>query len=434
MPRLTMRELLASPGGFLDTRLVGHRSPPHRNVRAALEAAALLFFFCSSIGTALGADGDLLTPSVFANLHYDSNYFRLSDDPVSTRIDGSSVGNQGSATTRTYGAGLRIAKTYSLQDFFIDATVTRYSYSNFSSLDSTGHEIDGTYNFKITPSIGGALIYKNTAVPTDQADIGFQTVSNIRTTTLKRLDTDWLSGAALHPRISFFEETANSDLPLFQLENSRTRSLSGSLIYLFPSNNTLEAYYRRANGNYQDLLPDPTLLLASSFHERQTGARVLWVFNGLSTLSADAGYLDRTHEGLAARNFSGFVGNLSLNYQLTGKTRLALFAARQLYSSQSDISSYAVEDRATLTGTWLATNTISIIPSVQYGRRNFVGALVDVPVQLRQITRSATLELRWAPIRELDLSAIVGHENRNATLSGYQYTNRSGEISARVHF
>ena len=417
-------------------RIDRSRTDPAKHLRRAAFGALVPMFCMLPLEATRCDEGDLLTPRVFSTLHYDSNYFRLPDEPSSTRIDASttSVTNQGSALTRTAGAGLRIEKAYGLQDVSIDATVTRYSYSNFSSLDSTGHDINARYDFKITPAIGGALVYKSTAIPTDQADTGFETVSNIRTTTLKRLDTDWLAGAALHPRISIFEERANSDLPLFQLENSTTRTASASLIYLFPSNNTVEAYYQKTNGNYEDLLPDPTLLLASSFRERKTGVRVLWVFNGLSTLSADVGYLNRTHEGLSERNFAGFAGNLSLAYQLTGKTRLQLFVARQLYSSQSDISSFAVEESATLSANWAATNVITVIPSVQYSHRSFEGALASIPLELRQVTRSGTFEVRWNPIRQLDLSAIVGHESRAATLSGYQYTNRSGEVVARLHF
>lgn len=421
----------ATRGGILNIRTDRHRAPTHRR------AAAIFFGLCALwTDFAFGDEGDLLTPSVFGSIRYDSNYFRLSDDPTSVRLDGSrtTATNQGSALTRTAGAGLRIEKSYGLQNLFLDSTITRYSYSNFKSLDSTGHDINGRYDFKVTPAFGGALIYRNTAVPADQADTGFQTVSNIRTTTLKRLDTDWLAGAALHPRISVDEQSNNSDLPLFQLENSTIRSVSGSLIYLFPSNNTVEAYYRKARGSYQDLLPDPTLQLASSFSERQAGTRLLWVFNALSTLSADGGYLARTHEGLSQRNFSGFVGNLSLGYQATGKTRFQLYISRQLYSSQSDISSYALEKTATLSANWAATNVIKVIPSVQYSHRSFQGASNFVPVELRQVTRAGTLEVRWNPIRQLDLSAIVGHESRAATLTGYQFTNRSGEVVAKLHF
>lgn len=423
------------PEDLLNTR-PDHQQPfGRRRLLFATTTAAVLGLLMASVQEAAGAEGDLFTPNIFSSIRYDSNYFRLSDEPTNNRIDGAfSPANQGSALTRLAGAGLRIQKAYSLQDVLIDATVTRYTYSNFSSLDATGHDVNARYNFKITPEIGGAVIYKSTAVPTDQADTGFQTVSNIRTTTLKRLDTDWLSGAALHPRISVFEETNNSDLPIFQLENSKTRSVAASLIYLFPSNNTVEAYYRKANGSYQDLLPDATSQLATTFREYQTGARVLWLFNGLSTLSADAGYLNREHAGLAARNFSGFVANVALAYQITGRTRIQLYAARQLYSSQSDISSFAIEESATLSANYAATNTITMIPSVQYVRRNFEDPVTTIPVQLRQISRQGNVEVRWAPLRQLDLSVIVGHESRAATLSGYQYTNRSGQIVAKLHF
>lgn len=375
----------------------------------------------------------MINPWVYGSLHYDSNYFRLPDVP-SQRIDGPTPANQGSAVTRIAGAGLRIDKQYGLQEVIVEASATRYTYSNFSSLDSTGHDVYASYAFKVTPSIGGDVIYKSTAVPTDQADTGFTTVSNIRTTTTKRLDTDWFSGASLHPRLSVFEESARSSLPDFQEENSRTRSVSGGLIYLFPSNNSLEAYYRKANGEYTDLVFDPTVAFASSFRESQSGMRLHWLFNGLSSLDADAGYFDRTHRDVPARNFSGFVGNLSLTYLVTGKTRLNLYVSRGLYSSQSDISSYGKEDRVNLTMTWAATNKISFVPALLYVRQAFEGALTPIPVQLREITRSQSLELRYAVLRELDLAAILGHESRAATLSAYQYTNRSAEISARFHF
>ncbi len=408
------------------------RGTRRASVRRAAHGLALLTVLCSQRSPA--ADDDVVTPSVFGSIHYDSNYFRLPDVPVAERVEGPTVGNQGSAVTRAAGVGLRIDKHYALQEVVVDATVTRYTYSNLSSLDSTAHDVFASYAFKVTPSIGGDVIYRSTAVPADQADTGFTTITNIRTTTLKRLDTDWLAGAALHPRLSVFEESAKSSLPDFQQENSRTRSVSGAMVYTFPSQNTVEAYYRKATGRYEDLLPDPTLLLASSFHEQQSGARLHWVFNGLSTLDADAGYLDRTHPELPARNFSGFVGNLSASYALTGKTRLNLFLSRGLYSSQSDISSFGTDERVNLSAIWSATNKITVVPTLMYVRQSFEGALNPVPIPLREITRSASLEVRWAALRELDVAAIIGHDARAATLSAYQYTNRSAELNARLHF
>ena len=393
-------------------------------ILACSVAAFLLPLWCS----ANAAEGEIFTPSAYTTTRYDSNSFRLSED---TSLN---VSNQGSLVTRTFGVGLRVVKSYGLQNVVLEGNVTRYMYSTFSSLDATGHDVSGVYNWKLTPSIAGAVVYKSSAVPSDFADTGFRTTSNIRTTTEKRLDTDWLAGAALHPRISLFEVTSDSDQPVFQLENSRTRYASASLIYLFPSNNSVEAYAQRGNGSYQNLLPDPVTQLATQFREQQAGTRVHWVFNGLSRMDADLGYLDRTHEDLPTRDFAGFVGNLTLSYLLTGKTKFDIYLARQLYSSQSTLSSYAQEERATVFATYAATSNISVVPSFLFLKRVFKAPPIPIPIELRELTRVYSLELRWTPLRQLDLSASVGHETRGATLTSLQYSNRTGQVNARLHF
>ncbi len=407
-----------------------------RRVTSAIERAALVAVFALIVHPAVSkaADDGVVTPSISGGLRYDSNSFRLPSDA-------NSQGQAGSAVTRTLTVGLSVDKTYGLQTFHFDGDVTRYKYSNYSSLDLTGHNVNASYAWKLTPSVGGDVIYRSTEAPSDFANVGFETVANAYKTVLTQLDANWQPGAAVHPQIAFTEVVGKSQRASFQQENSTTRSVTGSLIYTFPSQNTVELFVRGAHGEY-DNLNDATLQtdaiitqpFATNFHEFEPGLRTSWRVTGLWSANAEVGYLDRTHPGFQFRNFAGYVASANLTFQATGKTSFVGTVSRQLYSSQSDLSSYVVQNFASITGNWAVTQKVTVRPSYTVNFQTFRKPPIPVDGQFREQTRAASLDLVWSPIRALTLTGSISHERRDATEDGFKYSNTGAQVAGRFQF
>ena len=370
-------------------------------------------------------DDGVVNPSVFAALQYNSNTFKLAD--------GATNGNANSIT-RTVGVGLNVDKSYGLQRIVIDGNVTRYLYDQYGSLDATSHQLSAAYGWRLTPSLGGNLIYRHNDVPNDFADVGFQTTSNLRTTSEKRADVDLRPDALIRPTLAVYEVVEKSERPTFQQENSTTRSIDASIVYGYAASSSIAPYVRTARGNYQDTVFDPTQLLASSFHEREAGLRFRWLVSGVTDVSGQIGWIDRTHNDVPSRDFSGVTGRLNVLYTLTGKSTLEAYANRQLYSSQSAIASYIDQQDLTIAARYLATGKISLRPRISYLRRVFKGAPFAVSSELHETTRTTSLDVSWAAMRSFDLTLVIAREVRRANGSGLDFVNDSALLQGRLHF
>ena len=398
----------------------------HRFTAVSAVFAALIAIIGSD--PVFAADGDPLEISVFTSLQHDSNLFRLADG-VSPGGDGSR-----SATTWTGGAGLRVDKSYSLQRLSLAATVSRYHYDPYSNLDFTGYTLAASYAWSLTPSLTGNLIYNRRKLPSDFADVGYEQRPNPAQGEDRRLDVDWRAFAMVHPRLSVFEIKNTSDRPVFQRENANATSVELSLIYTARSGNKLEAYGRRASGNYTDLDRVDALLIDPQFTEREFGLRGDWKLSDLTRLDGSIGSLDRTHDSFSVRNFNGAVGRLGFVYTPSGKTEVRFSGSRSLRSSQTAINSYFVEEIYSIAPAWRPTEKITITPSYTWSNRDFKGAPSPVTALLHTDTRIGALQLDWAALRSLGLSLAIFDARRSSNAASLQYRDRGASITASFKF
>ena len=359
---------------------------------------------------------------------YDSNLFRLPDG-----VSGANDGQRSSYTWST-GVGLKFDKTYGLQRFIVDGGFTHDHYTSFGNLDYTGRHVSLQYNWTLTSSLTGDLIYRQSKVPTDFAYSGYLTDPNPSKTEEKRFDIDWRPGAALHPRFSVYQAETRAERVVFQQENSRSTSYEGSLIYDFRSGNTVELYGRYAPGDYVDNFAGASALLDQQFKEREVGLRTTWQITGTSTLSGNVGYMKRTHETYGARNFDGGVGALRYVYTPTGKTAIEVSVSRSLSSSQSNFSSYFSDETVSLAPVWYATGKLTVKPSFSVTRRVFRGSPFPVADELKETFRSTALRVDYAALRNIDLAAAFIRSTRASNDPSFQYLDNGAFFSVNLKF
>ena len=374
------------------------------------------------------AEDDTFSISATASERYDSNLFRLPDgiQPFGSR--------RRSATTQTFGVGLQAAKTYGLQSFRLDATLTRDQYQPYHYLDATGRVLDASWAWSLTPELTGNLSLSQIETPNNFSDTGFQTQSNLRKTDERRFDVNYRPGAALHPRLSLLQSEDKSEQTTFERQNSKTTSLEGALVYEFRSGNSLESYFRRGRGNYTDINADPALQADSQFNENETGLGMHWITSGRSTIDGRIGYLDRHHQVFSSRNFNGLVGRANVAYNLTGKWQLQLSATRTFSSIQTNVSSDSRDTTVSLSPVLFATDKITIRPAYAIVRRSFGGAIVPVENDLVMAQRDTTFEVDWSVYRSLNLSFQVARSNRTSNDRTFQFADHSGTVSAGLRF
>jgi len=411
-----------------------------RTALRGILAFAVLTLFVSSVaradiglrppaaGVARTDEGDSIEFGVYELWRYDSNLFRLPDD-VDPNGD-----ERRSAFTFTTAGGLHLDKRYGQQRLVVNATVSRDLYSSYHNLDFTNTQLDAILRWTVTPEVTGDVIIDHDRFANDYEYVGFRTAPDPRKVALDRIDIDWRAGAALHPRLSIFRREDTNSSRTFQLESSRSNSVEGSLVYTFRSNNTFTLYQRRASGEGTNTISRTTRFLDKNFEEDETGAEMTWETLGLVTMDAELGFRHRIYDTYSQRDFRGLVGNFNLTYLPTGKLAVIFFATRGLASSQTNDSSFYVNEIGTVSLAYFLTQKITIKPSFSYKRQDFRGAPSRSSFALLEYTRYAYLEADWAVTRAIDLQVDVGHANRTSNLPLLQYLDESASILARFKF
>jgi exopolysaccharide biosynthesis operon protein EpsL len=378
-------------------------------------------------------DGDPFDLIAGYSVRHESNLFRLADgaDPQAALGSSSKSDLIGIATL-----GIKVNKPYSLQRFELDASLVNYRYRDFDYLDFTARNYAAAWRWQLTPALRGNLTSTRTEALNSFSDYTNYGVRNVRTDEQHRLDAvfdvdgAWrlLGGVARTERRNsetFFEE---SDNRLDTVEAGVRRDfLSGSSVSLIA---------RHGRGEYFNR-PDlsPVYQLDDGFTQREQELRAGWTVSAKTTLQGRLVHVAREHEHFPDRDYSGMVGNLSVALHATDKLTFTGNAGRELGAYQSDASSYATTQRVALGAAWKIGAKTTLRGQFDRGRRDFRGALADVPDSGRvDQLRNARLAVEWQPSRSMLLTAALEKEKRDSNRAAYDFDNSTATVSAQFSF
>ena len=279
--------------------------------------------------------GDTFNVTAGTTFLYDSNVFRLSDIADPFFFTGKNTRADHIITTT---AALSVNKLYSMQRFEVNGSLVDNRYHNFDYLNFLGKNGTGTWHWYLTPYFYGRLTGNHREALQNFADItGFQnsTTKNLRTDNNARfdavleLDGVWrlIGGLA-------YDVRTNSRL-LNQDFDNRVASVEGGVRYAFPSGSSLTYKVRAGDGEFfKREQPLPQQLFDTHFTEIEHELRLIWLVTGKASIDTRVGHYARDHAHFPQRNFDGFVGNVNVNWAITGKTRMLLGWARDLANMQ----------------------------------------------------------------------------------------------------
>lgn len=406
-----------------------------------------------ALSQALRADPKTLTPprvlslSVGTNYMYDSNVFRLSPliDPV-LLTGQSSKSDQILITT----AALTLNKNFGLQRIEATGSIVDNRYQNFDFLNFVGKNYTAAWHWRLTPYFHGTFSSSHKEALNNFANLtGFvnSTNRNLRTDDNYRFDgifeltRSWhLVGAVSHTTVK------NSRLTVQDFDN-KVLSIDGGIRYALPSGSTLTFRVRSGDGDFfKRAAPDPVNLFDTRFNEMEYGLQLVWPVTIKTSINARVAHLDRKHEHFSQRDFSGFIGNIDFNWDVTSKTRLTAGWARELTNFQTAAnfqlnqfqtfsSSFAATNRFFLTPSWQISAKTALRLRYDYMTRDFRGAIVPLPSDNRDDSQhSGSVILDWQPMNALFLSATLQGDHRNSNLQTYEYNNIAASITARLNF
>ena len=375
---------------------------------------------CGALSTTARAD-ELDTFQFFAgqSVQRDSNVFRLSGATQSDTIGVTTL-------------GVKFDKPLGLQRFELTADVQDHRYNRNSFLDFTGINYAGAWRWSITPNFRGNLTADRKEYVDNSPEAQSTSQLNRRTERSTVLDAEYGIDGPWRLLGGVFNRKYTNSQPSFE-GDSETRGAEAGVRYGFSSGSALSYRFRQGNGDYSARVALPGF--SGSFKEREHEVRYDRALTGKTSLQTRIAHLERKHDRIAARDFSGVVGEATVNYAVTAKTSVAGGFARNLGSYQANDASYFQENRVFLAPAWKPTVKTAFRLRYDYGVRRYKGALPGVQATgRRDKTHLAGLTFEWEPIRAITLTAFAQRDQRNSNVPGSDYRASVLGLSALARF
>lgn len=407
-------------------RKTNHQFHLRRCGLSVLAASALTI---GAPGIVLANVGDALNFEVGSTITYDDNLFRL---PTNRAVPIPGKSSRSDMITTAY-AGVRIDKPYSLQRFQLDLTAKRQEYRTYNFLSFSALDYRAAWLWSLTPQLTGSVSADRIESATNYADFTRPNQRNIQTIENRRLLADWAVGGAWHLTGGAYQTRVDNSGDFTEVGNYVQDTAEAGVKYVSAANNSLALVRREARGEYSGRTLGAALL-DTAYDQSETELRAFWKITGHSSLDARLGYVDRTHEHYARRDYSGAVGRLSYLWAPTGKLQFTLAAGHDLYSYQDGVNSYYSYDYLSLMPAWLVTAKTTIRLKLDIGERDYHGSGPLGSATREDTVRAAQLSVAWRPTQTIDVGAYLTREQRSSNLAGQSYHDNIAGVSASLRF
>ncbi len=378
--------------------------------------AALEFLAAAAVRAqaAEEAVGPVLALHVDAALEHDSNILRAAD-AVSDDIG-------------ILSAGIRLDKRYSLQRLTLQAQAQRYRFRDYANLDYSTLAYDGAWNFQFTPHLRGVLSAERQQYR-DITNVASSSGVNLRTERHERAEATLLGRGGWRTLAGLAHDRSRSDDPRALESSPRVTSLYIGAGHEFASGTLMTAQVRRGDGHYGAGAG------SIDFRETEPSLTLHWPATAKTLLDARVGYLDRTHDQEAARDFKGFVGNSTLRWDFSPRTRFEAALSRDLGSYEFSGGGQIRGWRLSLAPVWKPSEKTALRLRHAMERRTWrVVSPLAPDAGRKDRNRWDTLAFEWTPWRLLEMTASVRQERRNSNLPGLDFRAHIVTLGARLNF
>lgn len=411
-------------------------STPHQRRALTLPALLPLACACAALtgGPAARAEGGQdLRFRANTSLVHDSNLFRLPSGANTQALTGRSSASE---TIRVTGVGVNLNKAFSLQQFEVDLSLSKYNYSNFSFLDFTAVNYDAQWRWAYTPRLRGNLRTSRDQSLNNYTDFQGFNIRNIRRDHDTRLDATYELDARWRVSGGLSETGRTNSVQANGVADYRQTTGDVGLRYVVPSGSSIGYTLRSSDGSYTSNRTIPSVgLYDNQYSQTDNELRADWAFSRDSQAQLRLGHRSRSHPNYPQRNFSGMTGGASLNWTLSPKTALVASWTRDLGSFETGDFNFTQSDRIALRPVWQFSPKLNLRGELAFGTRDFRGTPTGlVTLQRRDHTRDASVSVDWQPYTFLSLSAALQSARRTSSLAGFDFNSQSINFSAQFTY
>jgi len=365
-------------------------------------------------------------------IQYDNNLFRQSSNAQSDSVQTSSL-------------TLSLSKPYAQQRISLDVTLAEYHYAKNDYLDYQATNYNGAWNWALTHRLTGVLSATQTESQSSFVDYqvsGAKTGRNIARTNVYHLGAEWQVMGGWQA-IGGFTNTQLANSTSFQQQSAyELNSWEVGGKYVWTSGSQVQLLYRDGDGQYKgrqligfDLIPAPfNPQNDTAFRQTEIEARLSVPLTGKSALSGLLSDQSREHEHFSQRDYDVVTGRLDYNWQATANLSLGAAVRREVAAYQDYSSSYYISDGINIQPAWQISTKVIMRGSYDWQRRQYKGALIEVPPEREDTLQSARLGLDWAPVRWATLSAAYQRDTRSSNKENFDFKSDMFNLNARLSF
>jgi exopolysaccharide biosynthesis operon protein EpsL len=375
---------------------------------------------------------DALTFVVGVGIRHDDNLYRLNSDADVEALTGKSARSD---QIRTVTAGIRLDEQFSQQHFLVFAGVTDNRYQTYSNLNFVAKNYQAEWQWYLTSRFTGRVAADRAQTLADFRDYQGSTSRNIVTTENRRFVADWwatggwhLVGGAVETRQDFSQQNTTT------AASNRLRSGEGGVRYATEGGDSVTLLERRGNGEYPDRAVDTVALLDNRFSQSETELSLGYRLSGKSALTGRLARVERSHDNVPERDYTGTVGMLDWRWEPTARLDLTLGVGRDIISYQEARSSYYTNDRYSIVPRWAISEKTSLGLRYEHDRRNYRGAVVPIVVAREDRVRIVGLNLVWAPTTTMSVTGALQRESLTSNLSAFDYTANIASLTVQATF
>jgi exopolysaccharide biosynthesis operon protein EpsL len=328
--------------------------------------------------------------------------------------------------------GAKIDRTYSLQRVRADVEASSYRYRNLSRLNYSTLNYLAAWDWKFTPALHGVLSAERRQFR-DISDTvaGIQEIGR-RTERAERFEGIYDIDGAWRALAGVSRTSSSTTVPVSWDASPTVRSARVGGGYEYASGSSVFVRARRGDGEYKALL---TPGAPADFRENEGDVQLKWILTGKTSLDARLGRLDRTHEGAPQRDFDGPVGDATVVWDATGKTRVVAGVQHYLSSSGLATGGHVESDRFFIGPVWRATAHTSV--NARYDRVNRDWrdiAAGEIEAGRRDVIQTLSIGVDWEPRRVVTVTGSVRGERVRSSQPGTSYRNTAVAVGVRLNF
>lgn len=380
------------------------------------------------------AEGQIdLRPYVGATLTYDDNVFRLSGRDEALAVLGDDAMSD---RTHRLEAGINVDWQLSRQHLRLELSANQNRYQRFGFLDNDGDASKLAWDWQLGNHLGGELSMSEV-----KSMAGFTEVQrpelNEQTRRRRLATINW----DVHPRWRLRalreEMDLENSLPTYRASDRTDAAHEAAIQYSTPQGTRIGVSVREIESEYDQRDAFSLIVFGNANRQRELALNLAWVPGGKARIDGRLAKVEREYEELSQRDFDGWAGRASLLWQPTGKTTLAISAARDIYGVDDLAATYVQSDSFSVSPSWAATAKISVQGRASYEKRSYLGDpgfVLGSAEQREDTVKVAGLTINYVPYYKVQMQLSWQKESRESSVSGAGYDASSLSANLRADF